>query len=116
MANSRVFNRFFGIFLLLCVLFPFSANAAADFNDSYIDKSLHKLGRGIHDTLFCFGELPYQMSRTHEVHGVLGAATVGVVKGVGRTIGRLVVGVFEIGTFYWPQEPILEPEFFFEDF
>ena len=103
------------IFVLTLIAVP-GAKAETNFNDSYVDRALYKLGRGIHNTLFCWGEIPYRISETNELHGALGAATAGLVRGLGRTVVRAVVGVYEDVTFLVPQKSIVKPEFFFEDF
>jgi putative exosortase-associated protein (TIGR04073 family) len=65
-------------------------------------------------------ELPSQISKTNVTDGPMAAFTWGLLKGVGMTGFRALVGVYETVTFPMPiperYEPILtDPEFFFED-
>ena len=90
-----------------------SANAALEGYIDYAGRSFEKLGRGLHDVVFCLGEIPYQMAQKNQEHGVFRAMTTGFLSGLDHTALRAVIGVFEIVTFYVPQEPILNPEFFF---
>ena len=90
-----------------------TANAALERYIDYTDRSFDKLGRGLHDVVFCLGEIPYQMGQKRREHGVYGAMTSGFFSGIHHTALRAVVGIYEIATFYIPQEPILDPEFFF---
>jgi putative exosortase-associated protein (TIGR04073 family) len=103
--------------LLLCGLLAGNSArryAFAGLSD-YFDDSFHKLGRGAHDVIFCVGEVPYRVSQTYGADGVYGAATSGLLVGLGRTVMRATVGVFEVSTFFIPQSPILDPEFFFNE-
>ena len=79
-----------------------------------------KLGRGACNMLTFPLELFSQISRTNVSDGPMAAFTWGLLKGVGMTAFRAVVGVYETVTFPFPcpegYKPILtEPEFFFED-
>lgn len=70
-----------------------------------------KLGRGITNLSepFRMGEL----QRSYEQGALFGGAhggTVGVIKGVNRTIGRTVVGAVEVLSFPIPSEPYIKPD------
>ena len=86
---------------------------------SYVDGALRKLGRGIANIATCPGELIRTAEAVRVKDGFLASATVGVVKGLVRTVGRGVVGVFEVATFYVEVpadfKPIMKPEFVFSD-
>jgi putative exosortase-associated protein (TIGR04073 family) len=79
-----------------------------------------KLGRGLANMVTSPMEVINQITRTNETDGGIAAATVGVLKGAGWTLGRAVVGVYETVTFMlpWPDDygPILrDPEYFWEN-
>ncbi len=81
----------------------------------YPSQAGRKLGRGIANTALGWAELPAGIEDIGKKHGVGAAATLGVIHGVGRTVQRTAVGIFEILTFPFglPQdfEPLIEPEF-----
>lgn len=87
---------------------------------AYCDGPVKKLGRGICNVLTCPFEIFEQMSRVHKESGPMAGVTYGLLKGVGMTGVRAVVGAYEVATFPVPvpgdYEPILrDPEFFFQD-
>jgi len=70
-----------------------------------------KLGRGLNNMSepFRMGEL----QRSYEQGALFGGAngaTVGVVKGINRTIGRTVVGVVEVLSFPIPSDPYIKAD------
>jgi len=71
-----------------------------------------KLGRGINNFTepLRLGELRRSTEQTYLWEGADVAKTRGVIHGVNRTIGRTVVGAFEIITFPLPSEPYFKPE------
>ena len=88
--------------------------------DAYCDNALQKLGRGIANCLTCPIEILEQVKRVNNSDGPIAAFTYGILKGVGMTVVRAAVGVYETVTFPVPlpkdYKPILtDPEFFFED-
>ena len=100
------------------VLAGFAAPAGADEGQaSYWDGSLRKLGRGLANVVTC----PLELIRTPQAeryrYGYMEAMSVGLLRGVWRTIQRGVVGTFEILTFCAeiPKgfEPLMTPEFVF---
>jgi putative exosortase-associated protein (TIGR04073 family) len=79
-----------------------------------------KLGRGVCNMLTFPLEIPNQISKVNLTDGPMAAYTWGLVKGVGMTAFRALVGAYEVVTFpvALPEgyQPILtDPEFFFED-
>lgn len=78
------------------------------------EKRMHKLCRGVANVGLCVAEIPNQMfkevHKTSPVTGIL----VGGVKGVCRGGERLLIGAWEIATFYHPTgnnyQPYIEPE------
>ncbi len=87
---------------------------------AYCDDPIKKLGRGICNVVTCPFEVLEQIKRTNNSDGPMAALTYGVLKGVGMTGLRAVVGVYEVATFPIPlpqgYKPILtDPEYFFEE-
>ena len=87
---------------------------------AFCDGPATKLGRGLCNIVTSPFEVINQTTRTNESDGGFAAATVGVLKGVGWTLGRAFVGVYETITFIlpWPDDygPILrDPEYFMEN-
>jgi len=87
---------------------------------AYCDDALKKFGRGVCNVVTCPFEIFAQPMEINNSDGPMAAVTYGVLKGVGMTCVRGLVGVYEIATFLLPYpkgyKPILtNPEFFFED-
>jgi putative exosortase-associated protein (TIGR04073 family) len=87
--------------------------------DAYCDDALKKLGRGLANCFTCPIEILEQVKRVNNSDGPMAAFSYGVLKGVGMTVVRAAVGVYETVTFPFPlpkeYKPILtDPEFFFE--
>lgn len=87
---------------------------------AYCDDALKKLGRGLSNVVMCPFEILLQIARVNNSDGPMAAASYGVLKGVGMTGLRALVGVYEVATFPIPlpkyYKPILtDPEFFFEE-
>ena len=87
---------------------------------AFCDGATTKLGRGLCNIVTSPMEVINQITRTNETDGGFAAATVGVLKGAGWTLGRALVGVYETATFMlpWPDDygPILrDPEYFIEN-
>ena len=106
-------KRFVSITLALLFLATLSGSA-------FCDGATTKLGRGLANIVTSPMEVINQTTRTNATSGGIAAVTVGVLKGVGWTLGRAVVGVYETATFMlpWPNDygPILrDPEYFLED-
>ncbi len=105
------------IVLIGLILFLLAAVFTAP---GYCDDAVKKLGRGLCNmgTFPC--EVFLQVSRVNNTDGPLAAATWGILKGVGMSIFRLGVGVYEVATFPIPGPehygPILtDPEFVMEE-
>lgn len=87
--------------------------------NAYCDDALKKLGRGICNCITFPLEIFEQIKRVNLSDGPMAGWTWGLLKGVGMTGVRAVVGVYEVATFPIPlpkhYEPILkDPEFFAE--
>jgi len=77
-----------------------------------LDLSVQKLGRGIYNVLFSEMELLQNVAQETADDGIPSGLTIGVVRGIQKTLTRAIVGTYEISTFTVPQGPILKPEFF----
>lgn len=89
-------------------------------SNAYCDDALKKLGRGFCNCITFPLEIFEQVKRTNLSEGPMAALTYGLLKGIGMTVARAGVGVYEVVTFPIPlpkeYKPILtEPEFFFEE-
>lgn len=96
---------------------PCSNKAASGFCN---EGAWKKLGRGVSNMITFPFEIPNQVSRTNRSDGPMAAFTWGLIKGVGMTCFRALVGVYETISFPVPcpedYKPILtDPEFFLED-
>ena len=81
---------------------------------------MKKLGRGFCNCITFPFEIFEQIKRTNLSDGPMAGWTWGLLKGVGMTVIRAGVGVYEVATFPVPfpkhYEPILkDPEFFAEE-
>jgi len=74
-----------------------------------------KLVRGLANVFLGFIEIPRNIHNTTEEESLLAGWTVGVGKGLGYTVMRMAVGVYEVVTFPFPLPkdyvPVLEPAF-----
>lgn len=83
------------------------------------DGAWKKLGRGFCNLVTFPFELPNQISRVNNSDGPMAAFTWGLIKGVGMTCFRALVGAYEVISFPVgipaDYQPILtDPEFFFD--
>lgn len=69
---------------------------------SYAQNPPVKLGRGILNVLTGFWEVPLNMIRICKSDGMPKGLTIGLAKGVGMSLYRTVVGVYEILSFAIP--------------
>lgn len=103
------------VWSLLIALFASgpAADAAANAASTYTPGD--KLGRGVVNLVTGFLEIPRNIHVTTTSDGLLAGWTVGVGKGLGYTVLRMGVGVYEILTFpfAWPKgyRPIVEPAY-----
>jgi putative exosortase-associated protein (TIGR04073 family) len=90
------------------------------YNQSEGELRMRKLARGVANVTLCAAEIPNQMfqqaHRTSPVTGMVVGAWKGLVKG-GK---RLVIGMWEVATFYHPAnnhyQPYIEPEVVFQEY
>ena len=106
--KTRFDRRTHRIALALATIAVWPLAAAAD-------TAAGKAGRGLAAITTPFLEIPGNIVDTSERHGYLSGWTVGLAKGIGMTVVRPLVGVYELVTAPFPApanfEPILEPEY-----
>jgi len=89
--------------------------AGAWCSPSGADTAGHKAGRGLAAIATPFLEVPGNVIATNRREGPVEAWTMGLARGIGMTIVRPGVGVYELVTAPFPvpenYEPILEPEY-----
>src|SRR5215468_6551608 len=76
---------------------------------SSADTALHKAGRGLAAMTTPFLELPGNIIETNRQEGPLAGWTMGVAKGIGMTIVRPAVGLYELVTAPWEAPKNYEP-------
>jgi len=83
------------------VAFAFAASAVADIQDPPGNDygPTRKLGRGIGNFLYASSELPVSVCNVNKEEGNSGAASYGIVRGLGRSTARHFTGLFEVLTF-----------------
>lgn len=104
--------------LILCVA-AIALPAVAQ-EGSVVEKIGKKLGRGIVNVATGWIELPKNIYDTSvETNNPLMGITYGTLKGIGMTVVRTGAGVYDAVTFLFPMpkdyDPILKPEFVFEE-
>jgi len=101
----------FALILLICLQLAVpGAYAVSDYNPA------RKLVRGFVNAVGCWVELGRQPIITSREEGQMSGATWGLVKGIGFTFGRAILGAYETITFLVPTyHPLVEPEFIFSD-
>lgn len=113
--DARSSRMIVGLGLAALVLGWAAPVRAEENGGSYVDGALRKLGRGIANVATCPAELIRTSELTGRKDGALAGLTVGLVKGVWRTVVRGATGVFEVVTFYAeiPKDfaPLMKPEF-----
>lgn len=100
--------------LMLSFLFLFSAQVAAA--DSNFTTSGEKLSSGVANVATGFVELPKNIILKSQQEGVFYGATVGLVAGIMHSVGRTVIGVLDVVTFFIPTYPSINPHYVWHDF
>ncbi len=75
-----------------------------------------KLGRGLANVVTGWVEIPKNIINTSRDSNIGIGATLGLLKGIGQTIGRTLVGAGEVVSFLIPTPDIIHPTYVFEDF
>jgi len=86
------------------VAVAFAVSAVADIQDPPGNDygPTRKLGRGIGNFLYASSELPVSVCNVNKEEGNSGAASYGIVRGLGRSTARHFTGLYEIFTFAAP--------------
>jgi putative exosortase-associated protein (TIGR04073 family) len=100
--------------LLPFLVFSFASSAMAA--ENYGAKVGEKLGSGIVNVATGWIEIPKNIINTSRDSNLGIGATWGLVKGIGNTIGRTLVGAGELATFFIPTPELVHPAYVFEDF
>lgn len=81
---------------------------------AYADGPIVKFSRGLVNIVTSPGELLIQPAIIHETENLPIAITAGLIRGIGMTVARIGVGVYDIVTFPIPlprdYEPVFRPE------
>ncbi len=109
--------RHFVLVLALLIAAPSIASAAPDADRAYPVRILWKLGRGFQNLAAAPVEIPVNMFKEAEgaklagdnVGGVLVGYFAGTFTGIGYMFARVGVGLFDVFTFPWPTQPVMEP-------
>ncbi|MDX8411416.1 MAG: exosortase system-associated protein, TIGR04073 family [Mariprofundaceae bacterium] len=76
----------------------------------------HKFVRGLGNAATGWLEIPKNIAIESEASNVGMGVTWGLLKGVGHTVGRTIVGVVELATFFIPNGEIVHPTWAWEPF
>lgn len=117
--SSRGFAVAAVLVALTLSLGPAADAAGPRYETSIPARMTHKLLRGVGNVFLGVVEIPKTIWEETQALDPLTGTLTGVVKGTGRTIARMGVGVYEVVTFPVPvpkrYEPIIEPEFVLMD-
>lgn len=118
MVASKVLNRLLLIAVFSLLLFSFVTPAQAQTEDSYAVNAAQKLGRGLINVATGWVEIPKNIINTTRDSNVGIGLTWGLVKGIGNTLGRTLVGAGELATFFipFPETELIQPTYVFENF
>lgn len=78
---------------------------------NYFTRCSEKLGRGASNIIFAPIAAARTLERDLERDQLYRLLLVAPLEGVARTMGRMIVGIYEMATFWVPQEPILTPAY-----
>ncbi len=105
------------ILVLFFLMFTFShAMATEPYGHNYIGTSSQKLVTGVANAATGFMELPKNIILTTQQDSIAHGLTFGLASGVMHTIGRTVIGVFDVATFWIPTPPSVQPAYVWDDF
>jgi putative exosortase-associated protein (TIGR04073 family) len=98
--------------LLTAALAVASTGALAD--DTYLARSSGKFGSGVLNAATGWTEIPKTMYTAAQEEGAIGLP-VGFFKGLFHTVGRTMIGVMDLATFYIPTKPMVTPGLIWEN-
>lgn len=99
------------LFAILCMM-----TAPAAIADDYGSQVSNKFVVGLANAATGWMELPKNIVNTTQQQNIGLGLTVGVLKGVAHTVGRTVVGVFDLATFFIPSSTYIDPSFVWAPF
>ena len=108
--------------VLLFCLMSFQATASGGYGyglgygQGYVGMASEKFVTGIVNTATGFVELPKNIILTTQRDSIVHGMTIGLVSGIMHTVGRTVIGVFDVATFLIPTPPSIQPPFVWQDF
>ncbi len=91
--------------IIATVLFCLIATPAV--HASYTDAIAQKFSRGVGNVIYSPLEIPFQVSNEIATEDYVYAVPKGLLRGLFYTVGRLVVGAYEVLTFPIPQNQII---------
>ncbi|CAH9019120.1 exosortase system-associated protein, TIGR04073 family [Candidatus Nitrosacidococcus sp. I8] len=110
--NNKILRTVFFIILSLSFL-SFSLPVAA--NPTYGANAGRKLGSGIINITTGWLEIPKSIVSTSHNDNIIVGVIWGFIKGIGNAIGRTLVGVGELTTFFIPTPDFIHPRYVFQN-
>lgn len=104
---KRIITSCFAVMVVL--FFFFVPSGWSDGN--YFTRSGEKFGRGVSNVVYSPLEVLKSMERGFEGDQPYRALLIDPFRGIFWTVGRVLVGSYEIVTFWIPQGPILKPAY-----
>ena len=82
----------------------------------YRDGVVAKFSRGFANTATGWLEIPKHVINESKSSNVVYGVTLGLLEGVMHTVGRTLVGVMELGTFFVPNPEFIHPRYVWSPF
>jgi len=96
--------------LLLMTTAPaYAHNPCHPQQESYSGSVADKFSRGFANTTTGWLELPKEIINESRAHHLGYGVTIGLFHGIINTIGRTLIGVVELGTFFVPNDAFIHP-------
>ena len=102
--------------VLLIPVFLMSLVSPANAEESYGDTVGRKLGSGFSNIALGWLEIPKNVLNTSNDLNLIAGFSLGVLKGVLHTTGRMLTGVVDVVSAPLPTQPIVEPDYVWENF
>ena len=108
------------IVLVFVVLYSVSVTGYVQAEEGGVWPPFVKLGRGISNVVSSPLELSKNIGDANKSDGTFAALTSGLLQGLADTVGRIVIGAYEIVTFPIPipedyKAILTDPEYFLQD-
>ena len=112
-------RKVFAFLFILALFIPTSLQAALTDPGKQAElespgTSLRKLQRGFLNVALSPIDISHELDKEKKKQTLPPSWVMGLGRGAAFAAGRAVAGVFEIVTFWWPTEPIVQPEFAWE--